>query len=507
MTKEVHKMKLAQAASLALIVAMSLTTSILPAAGQKEAAPDTSESWRKNPPKPTAPRKFELPSIESYKLKNGLTVDLVEDHRFPFYTMIMGFKVGNVQDPPGLSGTATITASMLNQGTPSRTAKQIADRVDFIGGGLGNGTDPDFTIVNGSSLSRYSDELFDIYADTLRNPTFPQSELDLRKTNVIQELTMKRSDPDFLLEERFHKVLFGKHPYSVISPTKESVEKITRADLVAFHKKNYVPNVASLVVIGDFDSAKIKAKIEKNFGDNWQAGAATPLESVSTPTRDAKHVYLVDRPGSVQSNIKLGNIAIQRTDPDFFPMLVANQVLGGAAGSRLFMNLREQKSFTYGAYSGVMARRQPGSFYAEAAVRKEVTGPSLKEFFVELDRIRNEKVADKELSNAKQYLSGSFQLGLETQGGLAQRLIEAKLYGLPADFLSTYADRVMAVTADDVERVARKHIDVNNMAITVVGDAKTIKPELEKFAPVDTYDVSGKLSSEAPKTTKSAAGG
>ncbi|MCC7531206.1 MAG: insulinase family protein [Candidatus Melainabacteria bacterium] len=456
-----------------------------------------SESWRKKPPEAPDPRPFKLPKIESFKLTNGLSVQLVEDHRYPLVTMALGLKVGSANDPAKKKGVAAMTADMLTQGTKKKTSKQIADEVDFIGGALRAGADNDFTILSSSVLSRYTDRLIASFEDVLFNPTFPQAEFDLKKTNLIQELAMKRSNPDFLLEERFAKVIFGDHPYSHIAPTPESVKSITRQDLEAFHKANYLPNESALVIIGDFDSAKVRPLISKDFSEQWKPGRIAHIDASGMPTRSEQRIYLVDRPGSVQSNIKIGNIAIKRTDPDYYALTLANQILGGAANSRLFLNLREAKSYTYGAYSGVSAQREPGAFGAEASVRTEVTAPSLQEFFYELSRIRNLKVSDKELNESKKYLTGSFQLGLETQGGLAQRLLEGQLYDLPRDYLETYTDKIMAVTRDDVRNAARKHIDLGHIAIAVVGDAKTIKPELQIFGPVDVYDVSGKVSSES----------
>jgi predicted Zn-dependent peptidase len=209
-----------------------------------------------------------------------------------------------------------------------------------------------------------------------------------------------------------------------------------------------------------------------------------------------KSIYLVDRPGSVQSSIKLGNVSIAKTDPDYFPFLVANQILGGATNSRLFLNIREQKGYTYGAYSGIDARRSPGAFGAEAEVRTDVTAPSLQEFLYELDRLRNIKVPSKELADAKAHMVGSFQLGLETQSALVSRLLERKLYDLPSDYLETYVDKIMAVTPDQVRSMARKHIDLDNLTICVVGDAKKVKPDLEYFAKVNLYDTNGKLLSK-----------
>jgi predicted Zn-dependent peptidase len=201
----------------------------------------------------------------------------------------------------------------------------------------------------------------------------------------------------------------------------------------------------------------------------------------------------------VQSTIRIGNSSIERLDPDYFPMLVANQILGGAAQARLFLNIREQKGYTYGAYSALHARRHPGAFAASSDVRTEVTAPAVEEFLYELDRLRNVKASDKELKDAKNYLCGSFQLGLETQSALAQRLLDVNMYDLPDNYLETYADKVMAISADDVRRVARKMVDEDNLVITVVGDAAKIKHDLEYFAPVEVYDTSGKVSADWDK--------
>jgi predicted Zn-dependent peptidase len=435
--------------------------------------------------------------VTSYKLANGLSVQLVEDHRVPFITASLGIKAGSSLEPKELLGLAALTADMLSEGTTTKTSKQIAEEVDFIGGALSQASDYDNTLVSGSALSKYADRLLNVLSDVLLHPSFPEDELLLKKTNLIEELAMKRSEPDFLLDERFAKVTFGNHPYAVVAPTKETVERITRKDLKDFHDSHYLPNEAYLVVVGDFDKSKMQQLIASKFGEDWQAGKMPVVDQPAPPQQRGKRIYLVDRPGSVQSSIKLGNISINKTDPDYFPMVVANQILGGAGNARLFLNIREQKGYTYGAYSSVGARRQPGAFAAEAEVRTEVTAPALQEFLYELERLRNLKVSAKELADAKSYLAGSFQLGLETQSGLSQRLLEQKLYDLPDNYLENYTDKLLTVTADDVRRVARKHIDADNLVISVVGDASKIKPDLEYFTAVDVYDTSGKLSEEA----------
>lgn len=464
-------------------------------------AVSSSEPWRKQPPATPPPKDFKLPSVTAYKLANGLQVQLVEDHRVPFVTFNLGLRAGSVLEPAALRGLASMTADLITEGTAKRTSKQIAEEVDFIGGGLKGGSDYDFTLVTGSTLSKYTDRLMDVVSDVVLNPTFPEDEINLNKQNLLQELVMKRSQPDFLLEERFNKVVFGEHPYSIVAPTPESVKKITRQDLVNFHAKNYLPNAAVLVVIGDFKTDDMKALIDKDFGQKWKSGAVIAEKAAVPPTLKGRHIYLVDRPGSVQSSIKLGNLGIKKGDPDYFPTLVMNQILGGAAHSRLFLNIREQKGYTYGAYSSFAARREPGAFGAEAEVRTDVTAPALKEFIFELDRIRDSKATDKELADAKAFLAGSFQLGLETQSGLAQRLLESKLYDLPPDYLETYSKKIMAVTPADVQRVAQSHILGPDLAIVIVGDANKIRQSVDPFGPVTIYDTSGKVMDAARNTT------
>jgi zinc protease len=487
------------------MILVSLLVTAMGTAGSgvaAEAVAPASSQAKQAPPAPLPPRPLQLPKPTSYKLSNGLTVILLEDHRVPFVTFQLGIKAGNSADPKDLPGVASITADMLTEGTTTRSAKQIANDTDRIGAAMKASTDADFTVLTGSSLSKSTANLFDLAADVTQHPSFPEEEFRLEKTNLLQELTMKRSNPGFLANERFSKVLFGDHPYAAVSPTPESVEKLSRTDLINFHKQHYSPSVASLVVVGDFTTDGLKPLIQKNFG-GWTSGTAPAATTSSTPTRSGRMIYLVDRPGSVQSTVKIGNVAIKKNDPDYFSAMVANQVLGGSATSRLFLNIREQKGYTYGAYSGFTPRVEPGFFAAGADVRTPVTGPSLKEFLYELDRIRNTPVSDSELSSAKNYLVGAFQSSFETQANLAQRLLEQQLYNLPPNFLETYTSKVMAVSPEDVKRVAAKYIDYPNLAITVVGDAGKIENDLRDFGPVEVYDQSGKLVRKDEQKTKS----
>lgn len=454
--------------------------------------PDTVTPLAGKAPPALAPRPLNLPAPTTYKMPNGLTVILLEEHRVPFVTFQLGIKSGDANDPKNMQGLATITADLLTEGAAKRTSKEIANEVDFIGGAMKAASDADFTVVSGSALSKYSEKFFNILSDVLQQPTFPEEELTLEKTNLLEALNMKRSQPDFLADERFSKVVFGDHAYAVVAPTTDGIKKITRADIVKFHQAQYLPNLSTLVVVGDFKTPEMRAMLDKQLGA-WKAGPVPVTSSAAPPVIKGTKIYLIDRPGSVQSNVKIGNLGIKKTDPDYFPVMVANQILGGTANSRLFLNIRENKGYTYGAYSGFSTRKNPGEFAAGADVRTPVTAPSLLEFMYELSRIRTLPVTDAELTSAKNLLTGNFQTGFETQGGVAQRLLEQELYEQPKGYLQNYTQRVMAVKAEDVRRVAHKHIDTNNLVITVVGDAKQIEPELRYFAPVEVYDTNGKL--------------
>jgi zinc protease len=451
-------------------------------------------------PQPLETKAVKYPKPLSYKLPNGLTVAMLEDHRVPMVTFQLGIKVGDVNDPKDLEGLATLTADLIREGTKTRSSRQIAEAIDGMGAAIGSAADSDFTIVSGSVLADHSEEFFDIVADVVQNPTFPEDEIKLEKTNLTQALSMKRTDPEFLNNERFSKVVFGSHPYAVVSPTPESVERITREQLVNFHKAHYVPNVSTLVVVGDFETEKMKQLIATKFG-NWKEGTPPTVSFNPPPTSRGTKIYLVDRPGSVQSSVRIGNVGIAKTDPNYFPVMVANQILGGSANSRLFLNIRENKGYTYGAYSGFSARKEPGEFAATASVRTPVTAPSLVEFLYELNRIRTIPVTKDEIASAKKYLVGNYELSFETQGNVASRLLEQKLYNFPDDYLETYTAKVNAVTPEQIRNVAHRHIDYDNLAITIVGDAKQIEPDLKYFFPVEVYDTTGKLVRTDEKVT------
>ncbi len=450
------------------------------------------EDFRKTAPQPLAPKPFDIPKPFETTLPNGLKVVIFENNRLPLVSYRLAFKTGDINDPKDSTGLTSALTAMLNEGTKTRSSKQLAEETERLGANISANANEDNTIISGSALTLYGADVLRLMADMVLNPTFPESELTLYKKNAIESLKFQRSQPAFLADERISKILYGKHPYSITSPSAADVEKITREKLVAFRDKMFVPNNATLIVVGDVNKNSLLKDIKTNFGD-WKKGTVENMKFDTPPVRNETTLTVVDRPGSIQSNIVIANLAIDRSNPDYFPVLVMNQVLGAGPSSRLFMNLREAKGYTYGAYSNFDTKRLAGNFQATAEVRSPVTGDSLKEFFYELNRVRNEKASEKELRDAKSFLTGVFPLRAETQEGLTNLLVSQQLYDLPTDYLQTYRDKINAVTLDDVERVAKKYISPDKLAIVVVGDAGEVLPQVKAYSKkIDVFDADGK---------------
>ncbi|MDT7540522.1 MAG: zinc protease [Acidobacteriota bacterium] len=449
------------------------------------------ESFRREPPAPLAPRPLNIAAAEELTLSNGLRVLLVENKRLPLITLRLAFPTGDSHDPPERPGLTDIVAGMLNEGTQSRTSRQIADEVALIGATLTAGANSDYTTVAATALTAYAGQIFELMADVALHPSFPEEELELTKQNTLQNLIAQRGQASFLASERVSRVIYGAHPYHVVAPTPESVNAATREEVAAFHRASFIPNDAILVVGGDFERDEIMRRAEELFG-SWSRGQAREVEFPAPPRRESRATYLVDRPGSAQSNIIIANLAIKRTDPDYFSALLMHTILGANASSRLFMNLREEKGYTYGAYTNLDARRAAGSFRATAEVRTPVTGDSLREFFHEFARIRDEMVTEEELYNAKNYLTGIFPIRLETLDGLIDQLVQIRMFKLPTDYLQTYRDHVQAITREDVQRAAQNYVTPDRAAIVIVGDAAALNSQIAPYADeVELYDNTG----------------
>ncbi|MBK9215865.1 MAG: insulinase family protein [Chloracidobacterium sp.] len=447
--------------------------------------------FRKSPPEALATVAFEIGRPTTATLDNGLRVVVFENKRLPLVSYRLAFFSGDIHDPMGSTGLTSAIAAQITEGTENYTSLQLADKVERLGASLHASASDDFTILSASALSLYASEMLDLMAETVLRPTFPEEELDLYRRNTVEHLKFQRSQPPFLASEQAARLVYGKHPYATISPTAADIEKLDREALAKFHAATLIPNNAMLIAVGDIDAGEFIAQLSDHFG-GWQPGEVATHSFADAPTRDKRTLTIVDRPGSAQSNIVMANTAINRTDPDYFKVIVMNQVLGAGASSRVFMNLREEKGYTYGAYTRLNSKRLIGDIEATAEVRNEVTGDSLKEFFYELDRIRNEKAGDEELADAKNFLTGVFPIRAETQEGLTNLIVNQHLYGLPDDYLQTYREHVASVTTDDVLDAAQKYVRPDEMAIVIVGDAAEVRPQAESYAEtVEIFDTDG----------------
>ncbi|HOK44446.1 MAG TPA: pitrilysin family protein [Bryobacteraceae bacterium] len=435
------------------------------------------------PPKTPDLPVYKLPPVYETTLPNGLTVLLVEDRRFPLVTARLGFQAGSKYDPKELAGLSESTAALLTEGTTNRTSRQIAEEVASIGGALRGDSSADSLVVAGNALAENFAKLLNLLADVARNANFPEEEVELRKQNRKQELLAQRSEASFLADEKFAEILFSPHPYARQDPTPESIDRLNREALVSFRDRYLIPNNAVLVLLGAIPPRKQALEmIQTEFG-SWQRKElpAAPPASFPEPQRT---IVLVDRPGSVQADLRIGRLAVTRSHPDYFPLLVGNTILGGGASSRIFMNIREKKGFAYDARSTALPLKDAGTFAAITQVRNEVLTPALEAIFDELKQIAAAPVSADELTTAQNYLSGVFVIRLETQDGLAGQLAGTKLMGLPLDYLEKYTARVRAVTPAQISAVAAKYIHPDKASIVVVGDASQIAKQLERFGKV-----------------------
>jgi zinc protease len=438
--------------------------------------------------------KVTLPKPVETTLPNGLTVLILEDHRLPTVSAQVQLPgSGATFEPADQPGLAVITAQMSTLGTTSRTSKQIAEEVERLGAnvsansGFGSGV----SAVNASGLSDNFDQWFSVAVDVLLHPSFPDDELAKLKLRLKANLKQQRAQPGFLANERFSRAVFGKFPAAVTSMTDASLDAFTSADLKRWHDARYAPQNAILGISGDVDAKTLIPKLQKWFGEWQKNDALAKLSSKTSPTT-VKQIYLVDRPNSVQTTITMGNIGIDRWDPDHPAMVVLDEILGSGPQSRLFMNLRENKGYTYGVYSSIQAVTYAGAWRAGGDVRTEVTDGAMTEFLVELNRIRNDRVPTAELDDAKHALVSAFALDLERPGTLLSYAIVRKLYNFPADYWDKYPEHIMAVTSDDIQRVAKKYYSPDTMQIVAVGDASKIKSVMEKYGPVEMFGTDGK---------------
>jgi zinc protease len=434
-----------------------------------------------------------LPRPTKIRLSNGLTLLFLERHKLPTIAASIWIKTGALSDPKGLPGLASFAADMLREGTDTRTSAQISEELDSIGGDLTaearfqQGT----TSVNISGLVDSADRLMELMSDIVIHPSFPESELEKYKKRRQSQLEEERSQPGFLARERFYGVLYGDFPASVVAPTPQSLAAVKAEDLRKYHDTYFAPENTILGIAGDLTVTRARSLADKYFG-SWRLGRVPATKLPSIAPLGQKKVYLIDRPRSVQTEIFVGSLTVKRVDPDYIPLRVLNRVLGGGVASRLFLDLREEKGYTYGAYSNVTGNIYPGIFAARTEVRNAVTDGSIHEILVQLERMQQEAVPSEELEDSRRSIIAEFALSLENPQELLDDWLTVEYYGLPVDYWDRYPKEIAAVTSAKVQEIAKKYIDLDHLQIVCVGDGKQIKDALEKYGSLEVTDADGK---------------
>ncbi|HEY1306675.1 MAG TPA: pitrilysin family protein [Vicinamibacterales bacterium] len=452
------------------------------------------EPWRNNTPKAAAAKPLQLATPVSATLSNGLTLILSERRGLPIVAANLVLRTGSDANPLDKPGLANFVAAMIDEGTATRSSLQIADEVAQLGASLNTGSTMDATTVSARSLTKNFPGTLDLLADVVLHPSFPAEEIERQRASRLAGLVQQRDNPAQVASQVMAASLYGpKHPYGYAEVgTEAAVKAVTRADMEAFWKQNFVPNNAALVVAGDISMSELRTLAEKAFG-TWQRG--TPAQpSLAAPTTTAARVVIVDKPGSPQTQVRVAGIGAARSSPDFRPMQVMNLALGGLFSSRINMNLREAHGYTYGASSGFAFRRTPGPFQVASGIRTDVTAPAVDEIFKELKGMVDKPVGQEELTKAKDALANSLPGAFESSANAVGNFSNVFVYNLGLDYYTKYAEQVNAVTTDQALAMAKKYLVPGNMVVIAVGDRTKIEPELKKLnlGAIEIRDPEGK---------------
>lgn len=453
---------------------------------------------RSNPPQLGTPPSLTLPQMQKATLSNGIRVVVMEKHGVPVVQLNLMLRAGAALEPQDKIGLASLTAAMLKEGAGDKSSLELADAIDYLGATIGTSADnQSLWAFLHTPLSKF-DEAFSLFADIVLKPTFPANELERLRKERLTSLVQMYDQPTMVAAVASSKFVFGeKHPYGRgTTGSEKTIKGLTIEDVKGFYNQYYHAGNAVFVVVGDVKMADVVAKLEKAFGA-WRKGEPSTLKIPVADQVKGRTVYLIDKPNAPQSVIRISRVGVDRLTKDYFPIAVMNTILGGSFSSRLNNNLREVHGYTYGASSYFDMRLAPGSFTASSSVQTAVTDKAMTEFFNELNRI-SEKVSDQELNKAKNYLALGYPGDFETASQVAGQLGEMLYYGLPEEYFNSYIKNVLAVTKEDIQRVAKKYIDPENIAVVVVGDQKTVQKGLEglklgKLKTLKIEDVLGKM--------------
>jgi len=436
-------------------------------------------SWpTERPPSPLPPRDIKFPPYELQSLPNGLQVVAVLHHEQPVVNMRLLVRAGAAHDPKEKLGVAHMVASLLDQGTKNKSAQEVNDTIDFIGGAMGAGAGTDLSFVNVVVMKDSFESGMRMLSDMARQPTFAPAEIERQRQQTLSGLKVSVEDPEWVANSVFDRLVYGFHPYGLPeSGTPETVASLTRDDLVAFHQKYFVPNNAILAIVGDVTAEEAFATARKVFGD-WEK-REVPAQKFIDPPEPTRRVVVVNKPDAVQTEVRVGHIGIPRKHPDYMAVNLAIRILGGEGSNRLHQVLRTQRGLTYGAQANMDTLKESGDFEAETNTRSEATGEVLRLIVDEFWRLQRERVSEYELADAKAYLTGSFPLTIETPQSIAMQVVNVLFYGLPLEELQNIRERVNAVTPDDIQRVARAFLRPDRLSVVLVGNAAAFAPQLK----------------------------
>jgi zinc protease len=488
-------------------VALSLSVAVL--VSSVATAQDSFPNWpSERAPRPLPAREVKFPPYEVRTLANGMRVLTILHHEQPVVTMRLLVGAGAAEDPQGKAGLSNLLGQLLDQGTNTRTAQQVADQIDTIGGALGTGSGSDLSFANAVVMKDSFGLAMDLLADVVRNPKFDPEEIDRQKQQAMSSLQVSATDPDFVASSLIDRLVYGFHPYGLPgSGTPETLAGITRDDLVAFHKRYFVPNNMILAIVGDTTNDEAFGMAEKIFG-GWPRAELT-MPKPAEPPPATRRIVVVDKPDAVQTEIRIGQLAIPRNHRDYLAWDLAVKILGGEGANRLHRVLRSQRGLTYGASAETQAMKQAGDYVAETDTRTETTGEVLRLAVDEFSRLQRNKVYEAELRDAQAFLAGTFPLTIETPNEIATQVLNAVFYELPLSEIATFRERVQAVTPDDVARVAQSYIRPDRLSIVLVGNARAFVPQLRavgftdfEVIPIEQLDLmSGALRRAAPSPT------
>ncbi|HEV7506992.1 MAG TPA: pitrilysin family protein [Thermoanaerobaculia bacterium] len=472
----------------ALLLAALFTVAPGTAGAQAPAKPEARQ--RATPPGPGPAKEVHFPAFQEKTLANGLRIVVIEEHKDPLVSLRLVVKGGRSYEPEGKSGLAEATATLLTKGTAKRSAQQIAEAVDFVGASLNANAGLESGFATASVTSDQLDLGFDLLADIVLHPTFPQDEVDRWRRQTLSGLQIQQKSAPYLASRAVERLVFGDHPYGrPATGTPDSVRGLTRDDFAAYHKSHYLPNGSFLAVVGDVKPADAFARAERAFG-GWVKGADLSLPKVTPPRYERNRIVVIDKPDAVQTEIRLAQVAIPYRDPDLFTAEVYSSVTGGSPSARLYEEIRKKRGLSYGAQSFFVEPTQPGFFEASTFTKTETSAEALKVALDVLRDLQKEPVPTAELEPAKTYITGAFPLEIETADGIADKVLEAMKFGYGREFLESYNQKISAVTAADVQRFARERIHPERMSIVLVGNASAfIEPLKKAFPDVDVIPV------------------